>query len=113
MPRVYLAVIVASVLANGCQQANESQPPTVAIPETFNIEKNPTAVFEVPSIQCEGCCQGACEALARVPGVVDVHASHVDKRVIVAVDKAIFDHAAAKAALETHFDEVVDQGEGN
>lgn len=105
MHRILFAAALAGLIVTGCQ---ESLPPrstgsAEAAPASFNVEGNPTTTFEIPGIQCEGCCQNARDALAKVPGVVDVHANHVDKRVVVAVDDAYFDAAAAQAALEEVF----------
>jgi copper chaperone CopZ len=118
MFRLLLAASFACLLLTGCQEGSS---PAIApeaeaidaIPASFNVEGNPTAEFQVPAIHCEGCCQGACDALAKVPGVVDVHANPVSKRVVMAVDDAYFDPAAARKALEDRFGEVVAPAESS
>ena len=107
MLRMLLAASLGSLLLVGCQEAINPASETASEAADFNVEGNPVAVFEVPAIHCEGCCDGACDALAKVPGVVDVHASWVSKRVVMAVDDATFDPAAARKALEDRFGEVV------
>ncbi len=112
MFRTLLTATLGCFLLVGCQEGAPPQSASEtgggdAIPASFNVEGNPTTVFQVPAIHCEGCCQGACEALAKVPGVVDVHASPVSKRVVMAVDDASFDPSAARKALEDRFGEVV------
>lgn len=112
MFRTLLATALGSLLMVGCQEGSNPRPASAteasdAIPAGFNVEGNPTAEFLVPAIECEGCCQGARDALAQVRGVVDVHASFVSKLVVMAVDDASFDRAEARKVLEDRFGEVV------
>lgn len=111
MHRILAAFLVTFVMA-GCQEGSSpsqrgESDVVDAIPVGFNVEGNPITEFEVPAFECEVCCQGACEALAVVPGVVDVHASPVSKRVVMAIDDAYFDLAAARKALEDRFGKVI------
>lgn len=101
MPKVMLLLFVMG-LAGGCQEPTTSSLiEEGSLPATFNIEKHPTLVYHVPGITCELCVETVCEALAEVPGVIDVTGNADTKRVAVAVDEAIFDADVAKAAIES------------
>ena len=100
MPKVFLLLLLMG-LASGCQEPSDSAATQQEVlPASFNIEKHPTLAYHVPGITCDLCVESVCDALAEVPGVIDVTGNSNSKKVTIAIDEAIFDAQIAKAAIE-------------